>query len=515
MTKVVDPRENDQTLRLLIERVEEYAIFMLDARGHVITWNAGAERIKGYSAADIIGQHFSIFYTPDDIASNKPARELEQAAATGKYEEEGWRLRKDGTQFWANVLITSLVESDGTLRGFAKVTRDMTERRNAQERLEHALEIAEAANRAKDEFLTTISHELRTPLTSILGWASLLRLGRDTPGELERGLQSIEESAQVQARLVDDLLDYSRIATGNARLQFDPVDVDGVVSQAIDAIRPTAAAKNIDVRFELPAERVQVLGDAARIQQILWNLLTNAVKFTPRNGSVTVTAKAGDQLAIEVRDTGRGLTRELRERVFDRFWQADPSSTRSEGGTGLGLSIARQLAEVHGGALDAESEGLDKGATFRVLLPLLSRSPRAATTAGPTAALPSLRGLHILVLEDDLHARRFLTALVEQCGARVTTAASVGEALTQVQRNRLDLIVSDIAMPGEAGFAFIQKLRALEPALPAIAVTAVYLDPADRGRLLTAGFDEYVRKPVMPAELAERIDSLVKRSEEL
>ena len=506
--------EHEQTLRLLIERVEEYAIFLLDQQGTIVTWNAGAQRIKGYTAADIIGKHVSVFYTPADAAMQKPKRELEIAIATGRYQEEGWRVRKDGTLFWANVLITALHDDDGTLRGFAKVTRDMTERREAEARLERALEVAEAANRAKDEFLTTISHELRTPLTSILGWASLLRLGGGESVDIERGLQSIEESAQLQARLVDDLLDFSRVTTGNVRLDFAPVEVDAAIAQAMETIRPTALVKNISVTYELPDERITVLGDAMRVQQILWNLLSNAVKFTSDRGSVVVRARTGTQVTIEVADSGRGLSSELMARVFDRFWQVDPSSTRTEGGVGLGLSIARQLAEVHGGRLEASSDGVGKGATFRVELPIFTRAPRATPASSAPATLPSLRGVHVLILEDDMHARQFLTTLIERCGAAVTSAASVREALERLAQSRPDIVVSDIAMPGEDGFSFIQKLRLMNPNLPAIAVTAVYIAPEDRDRLLTAGFDEYIRKPIMPSELAETIGLLVRKRAE-
>ncbi len=513
MTAADDEKHSqDETLRLLIERVEEYAIFILDAEGYVRSWNAGAQRMKGYSADEVIGKHFSVFYMPADVEAGRPARILQSATENGKYQEEGWRVRKDGTPFWANVLITALVEADGTLRGFSKVTRDMTERRESEKQLARALELAEAANHAKDEFLTTISHELRTPLTSILGWASLLRLGGDAT-EVERGLVSIEESARAQARLVDDLIDFSRIASGTARLQFDAVDIDVLLTRALEGIRPTAIAKNITVTHDLPADRVEVLGDGGRLQQVLWNLLSNAVKFTPEGGRVTVRAEASERLTIDVTDSGRGLSPAIVARVFDRFWQADASSTRAEGGLGLGLSIARQLTELHGGTIEAESPGLGAGATFRVCLPILTRTARAGTAIAEPVRLTSLRGLHVLIVEDDLHARRFLTALVEQCGAHVTPASSVAEALDTLAASRPDVIVTDIAMPGEDGLAFIRRLRLTQPSLPAIAVTAIYVAPEDRARLLSAGFSEYMRKPIVPAELAQAIDFVVKKSD--
>lgn len=498
-------------LRLLVERVEDYAIFLLDVEGHVATWNPGARRIKGYEADQIIGKHFSVFYPQPERDAEKPQRELEVAIATGKYEEEGWRVRSDGRLFWASILITPLFDETGELRGFAKITRDMTAHKRAEERLQSALRDAEAASRMKDEFLTTISHELRTPLTSILGWATLLQIGERDPESLEVAIQSIEQSAKLQARLVEDLLDVSRLTAGALNVSFAEVELDRLILRAIDSIRPTAQAKGVAIHHDLCPERIVVSGDEARLHQVCWNVLSNAVKFTAPGGEIRLRCVPGETaVTIEVRDTGRGIAPEFLPRVFERFSQADGSATRSDAGLGLGLAIAKQIVEVHGGTITAESEGPDRGATFRVDLPILARSPRAARTEPPLVTkLPSLRGLHILVLEDDLHARTFLKALVEQCGAEVTPAGSVAEAILQLQQRTPDAVISDIAMPGEDGFAFIRQLRSVAPDLPAVAVTAVYVAPDDRDRLLQAGFDEYLRKPVLPAELADRIRLLV------
>ena len=505
-----------EMLRLLVDHVEEYAIFLLDTSGHIASWNPGARRIKGYEADEIVGKHFSIFYPPDDQRQGKPGRALATAAEQGKFAEENWRVRKDGEQFWASILITPLRDDAGQLHGFAKITRDMTAWRRSEERLQEALRRAEAASRMKDEFLMTVSHELRTPLTSILGWASLLQLGHRDAEALELAIQSIEQNARLQARLVDDLLDVSRLTTGRLNVTFTQLDLEELLVQAVDAIRPTADAKGVSLRFEPCPELIVISGDPVRMHQVCWNLLANAVKFTDSGGDVRLRCVVEDgSAAIEVIDTGRGIDPAFLPRLFDRFSQFDPSSTRAAPGLGLGLAIARQLVEVHGGRIEASSGGEGTGSTFRVRLPILARSGRVAHRQDrPVVTLPSLAGLHVLIVEDDLHARTFLRALVEQCGAEVIPTGSVTEAMAALRQQAPDAVISDISLPGEDGFTFIRKLRAISPNVPAIAVTAVYIAPEDRDRLLREGFDAYLRKPVLPAELAERVRLLVSRPDQ-
>ncbi|MGH9456096.1 MAG: PAS domain-containing hybrid sensor histidine kinase/response regulator [Thermoanaerobaculia bacterium] len=500
-----------EILTLLVNRVEDYAIYLLDPAGHVTTWNPGAHRIKGYAPEEIIGKHFSVFYLPDEKASGKPAKELEIAARDGKCEEEGWRVRKDGSLFWATILITPLFDGAGRIRAFAKITRDMTAHKEAEERLEAAVRDAQAANRLKDEFLTTLSHELRTPLTSILGWAALLKMGEVSPESHELAIQSIEDNARLQARLVDDLLDISRLEMGQVNVTFAPLDVALLVVQAVDAIRPTAEVKAIALTHQSSAERMFVSGDATRVRQICWNLLTNAVKFTDRGGTVHVRCFAdGGSAGVEISDTGRGIEPSFLPRVFDRFSRGDSSFTHGAAGLGLGLSIARHLVEIHGGWIEAASPGVGAGSTFSFHLPILTKGRQApAEMTEPPVTLPSLAGLSVLILEDDLHTRTFLRALVEQCGALGIPASSVGEALIEIRKRKPDAVISDIALPGEDGLVFIQKVRDLAPDVPVFAVTAIMAADGDRERLLRAGFDEYMRKPILPVELTERLRSLV------
>ncbi|HEX8409790.1 MAG TPA: ATP-binding protein, partial [Thermoanaerobaculia bacterium] len=449
----------------------------------------------------IIGRHFSIFYTEEDRADGKPARELVIARAEGKYEEEGIRVRKDGTTFWANVLITALHGVDGTLRGFAKVTRDVTERKNAELQLRRAFDELEQASRVKDEFLTTVSHELRTPMTSIIGWAALLTTSSDDEQNVKLGLRSILESAQLQAKLIDDLIDVAYTLTGKLTVDLRTVDFADVVLRTIEAARPVAAGKRIQLELSLPSRPAIVAADRARLQQVIWNLLSNALKFTPAGGSIQIAINTDSQ-AVEVRvtDTGRGMDEETMRHIFRRFWQGESSTTRSAGGMGIGLALARHIIELHGGAIAGESAGPERGSTFRVTLPL---APEDARTVEPSTPPTALRGAVVLLLEDDPNSRLVLTKMVEQYGAEVIPVGTVEEGLRALDEKTPSMVLSDIAMPETDGFAFIHKLRqhARAANLPAIALTAVYLRPEDRERILAAGFDAYLRKPVLPNEL--------------
>lgn len=515
-------RATEENFRLLVSSVQDYAIFLLDPRGNVASWNAGAERIKGYRPEEIVGRHFSTFYSAEDVAAGKPEWELESARRDGRVEDEGWRVRKDGTRFWANVVLTALRDEEGNLRGFAKVTRDITERRDLLEReraarmaaeeyarkaeasareADTALAQVQQASRAKDEFLTTLSHEFRTPLTAIIGWTALLR-DRDLDAESVReAVEAIEHSASAQARLIDDVLDVARSATGKLHLELTDTDLAQLARNVVDSIRGLAEAKRIELRLHVRSERIPLRADPVRLQQVLWNLLSNAVKFTPPAGAIHTTVYATEQEGVVVvRDTGIGIEPEFLPQMFERFRQADSSTTRAAGGLGLGLAIARELAELHGGRIDAFSEGPGHGSTFTFavpMLPLPEAEPRP-----PRMQYPDLRGRTILLLEDDANARRVLAALVRECGGAVVVTSSVEEALARYEAQRPDVILADIAMAGRDGFELIRRVREHDRVTPAIAVTAIYTASGDRERLLAAGFDDYRRKPVAPDDLA-------------
>ncbi|NMO13674.1 response regulator [Pyxidicoccus fallax] len=383
---------------------------------------------------------------------------------------------------------------------------------------------AEQANRAKDEFLATLSHELRTPLTAILGWTRMLRSGQLSPEKQARALETVERNAQVQTQLIEDLLDVSRIIAGKVRLDVRPVSPLGVVEAALDSVRPTAEAKGVQLYGELDAGADLISGDPDRLQQVVWNLLTNAIKFTPRGGRVSARLRrAGTGVAIEVEDTGQGIPPDFLPYVFERFRQFESGLVRKHGGLGLGLSIVRHITELHGGTIQAHSEGEGRGARFTVTLPLVTAFPEhGRTSVSPSTldggksftGMPELRGLNVLVVDDAPDAREFLTTVLETCGAQVVTAASAAEGMEQVQRFRPDAVVSDVGMPGEDGYSFIRRLRALPPAQggqsPAIAVTA-FTRMDDRARALLAGFQSHLPKPIEPSELVRVLASLTGR----
>jgi PAS domain S-box-containing protein len=368
--------QSEERFRLLVEGVKDYAIFMLDPNGYVSSWNEGVRRIKGYEASEIIGQHFSVFYPPEARARNRPELALEVAARDGRFEDDGWRVRKDGGRFWANVVITALRDRTGTLRGFAKVTRDLTERKR--------VESLEEANRRMNDFLSMVSHELRTPLNAVLGWARLLRSGRLDAAAVERGLETIERNAVAQARLVEDLLDVSRIVSGGLRLGDGVVDLAAALRSALDSVRLSANAKGVGLDVSVDEGEYLVRGDRARLQQVAWTLLSNAIKFTPKDGSVRASlTRAGSLAELTVSDTGQGIAPEFLPHVFEHFRQADAGTTRKHGGLGLGLAIVKYLVEAHGGIVEAESEGAGLGATFRVRLPLVDSDAVPATAKSP------------------------------------------------------------------------------------------------------------------------------------
>lgn len=376
-----------------------------------------------------------------------------------------------------------------------------------------------ATNRLTDELLAEVSHELRNPLNAILGWARLLGGGQLDPARMEDATRTIERNAKVLARIIDDLLDMSRIIGGTIRIDAHPVDLVAVIQGAIDEAHPAAHAKALGLTFTCPVVPDPVTGDAIRLQQVFANLLSNAIKFTPSGGHVEVTlTSAGSRAEIRVADTGQGIDAEFLPNIFERFSQADSSTTRRQGGLGLGLAIVRALVERHGGTVQAESPGRGLGATFTVRLPVLSaqevgdaerRAIRDVTMAVNRPA--RLDGIRVLLIDDDDDGRTMLTILLELAGAKVAAAGSVHEALALLDTMRPDVIVSDVGMPDEDGFALIRRVRAREAegggSVPAIALTG-YVRPEDRARLLAAGFQQHLRKPLEPGEIVAAIASL-------
>jgi PAS domain S-box-containing protein len=522
-------RQNEEIFRLLVASVKDYAIFMLDPTGHIVSWNAGAQRIKGYAPSEIIGKHFSVFYPEADKQSHKPERELEIASRTGVYEEEGWRLRKDGSRFWANVVITAVHDESGRLRGFAKVTRDITERKQAEEtqralveqqearmeaedkrrRAEQSYRVAQEANRAKDEFLMTLSHELRTPMTAILGWARLLPMMSPEDTNFREAIEQIARGAQLQAHLIDDVLDVSRIVSGKLRLSRETVDLGQVVASSVEAVRPTAEAKSITLATSISPTLGTVVADPTRLQQVMWNLLSNAVKFTPRGGTVQISARrTASHVQLTVTDTGEGVDPDFLPHVFEAFRQAENPNTRIHGGLGLGLSIVRYIAEAHGGTVTADSPGRGKGATFSVTLPIAAVAPAVTQSLPPLRVgqidRERLRGVNIVIVDDDRGGREMVRAVLTQAGADVTAFESAPLALAALEKARPDLIVTDLAMPMMDGYAFVRDLRK-RPESAGLKIIALTAFPTGTASADASGFDAFLAKPIDPFNLVDEV----------
>lgn len=430
-----------------------------------------------------------------------------------------------------------LADQDDRLRAIARLQQkarsleaEIKERQQAEECLRLALvgeqmarAEAEAANQMKDQFLATVSHELRTPLNAIIGWSHLLKTGNLDKTTYVRAVETIDRNAKSQAQLIEDILDVSRMITGKLRLNNEPVDIASVINAAIDSVQLAIDSKDIHLAVTLDPSARHTVGDAGRLQQVVWNLLSNAIKFTPSSGRIEVKVeRAGRNLRILVSDTGVGIAAEFLPFIFERFRQADGSTTRVHGGLGLGLAIVRQLVELHGGTIKAESAGEGLGATFTVQLPLApspkKRAPELQTRES-AIALPSLQDVKVLLVDDDHDTLQILSVMLAESKAQVQTATSVSEALEVLEWYQPDVVVSDLAMPGEDGFSLIGKLRAMEAAralfgsagegssIPALALTS-YVRVEDRARALSAGFNMFVPKPVQPDELINAIANL-------
>jgi PAS domain S-box-containing protein len=510
------------------------AVIALDAAGRVTFWNPQAERTFGVAREEAIGRALADLILPEaerGLLAPILAR-LRPAEGEANLRLELDARRADGGAFPLELTITAI--PDGADFSFSAFARDITQRKHDDRERARLLTVAErarmqaeAASRVKDEFLSTLSHELRTPLTAIVGWTYLLRAGRLDEGTSSRGLEAIERNAAAQAQVISDILDLSRMVGAKFRLNVRPLQLAPIAAAAIEPLMPAATAKNLKVQTVLDPTAGFVAGDPDRLRQIVWNLASNAVKFTPRDGRVSVRVERvpPGSVRLVVEDTGEGISAELLPHVFERFRQGDSSNTRSHGGLGLGLAVARHLVELHGGTIEARSEGEGKGAAFTMVLPVVDpaqlppAAPAPAGSAAPAPCLagdaPDLRGVRVLVVDDGEDVREVVSALLGQCGAEVKAVGTAGEALTALADFAPHVLVSEVEMRGETGFSLIQKVRAL-PAdgggqVPAAALSA-YGRTDDRVQALLAGFQIHVPKPVQPAELVAVVASLAGRT---
>jgi PAS domain S-box-containing protein len=498
-------RQSEERFRLLVANVKDYAIFMLDPQGYVVSWNAGAARIKGYTREEIVGQHFSRFYLPEEAAAGKPARELAIARQLGSVEDEGWRVRKDGTTFWANVNITAVHDESNRLRGFAKVTRDLTERRQREE--------LERSGERMREFLATLAHELRNPLAPVRNAVGVMQLETGLSPVLARARDLIDRQVTHLTRLVDDLLDLGRIMSNKVELRLARVDLGELVTRAIEAARPFTDAHEQHVVSHLPYDPVSLRGDMTRLVQVLQNLLHNASKFSPPGSRIDVAGRIDQRMAvIEVRDAGCGIPLESLDRIFELFAQEKECQNSGEGGLGIGLTLCKSLVEMHGGSILASSEGPGSGSTFTLSLPL--SAPSAAPSGAPAdetnAAAPEVPPLRILLVDDNRDSADSLAMLLELKGHEVSIAYEGEQAVQIAPRFAPHLAVIDIAMPKMDGYATIAALRDMpELATTMYAAMTGFGHASDRERTREAGFHAHLVKPV---ELA-LFDALLAQAE--
>ncbi|MGF6509542.1 hybrid sensor histidine kinase/response regulator [Paraburkholderia sp. 32] len=487
-------RQSEERFRLLVDSVKDYAIFMLDPQGFVVSWNSGAARIKGYTHDEIVGRHFSQFYVPEEAAAGKPARELAIARQIGAVEDEGWRMRKDGSTFWANVIITAVYDESRRLRGFAKVTRDLTERRRREE--------LERSGERMREFLATLAHELRNPLAPVRNAVGTMQMETDLSPVVARARDLIDRQVTHLTRLVDDLLDIGRIMSDKVELRIARVDLAELVARAIEAARPFTDSREQRVVAHVPDAPVMIRGDMTRLVQVLQNLLHNASKFSPNGSAIEMQGRVDFRMAVlEVRDPGCGIPVRSLDKIFELFAQEKEGQSFGEGGLGIGLTLCKSLVEMHGGSIVASSEGLGLGSTFTLSLPLASAQSDTAES-GTIDAAPHVQPLRILLVDDNRDSADSLAMLLELKGHEVRIAYEGEQALQISPRFSPHLALIDLAMPKMDGYATLAAMRARpEMSRTMYAAMTGFGHASDLDRTRHAGFHAHLVKPVEMAVL--------------
>jgi PAS domain S-box-containing protein len=488
-------RQSEERFRLLIEGVLDYAVYMLDPEGRVTSWNTGAQRMTGYTRDEVQGKHFSQFYPPDAITAGEPWAELATARLKGRAENEGWRVRKDRTRFFARVIVTALHDSEGRLRGFAKVTQDLSTRERAQE--------LERTSQHISEFIAILAHELRNPLAPIHAAVSVLERTQADAAKQAAMRELIARQASYLTRIVDELLDVSRATRGTLTIEPRDCDVAEVIERAVEMVRPEADRFHQTLTVASPAAPLQTRGDCDRLVQLLSNLLTNAVRFTPPGGHITVRVRAqANQIEIAVADTGRGIADEDLQGIFGLFVQGKEAVNRAGGGLGVGLALARRIAELHEGTIEARSGGPGKGSEFTVRLPMhqvaqLVQLPRRQPA---DQAQVSKR---VLVVDDNVDAANSLTLLLQSLGHETRVAHDGPSALTAADEFHPDVVLLDIGMPGMNGYDVARHLRSRKQGCLKIVAITGWGTEADRARSAEAGFDVHLVKPVDESHLRQ------------
>jgi len=496
-------QEIGERFDLLATDAKEYAIFLIGLGGQIICWNAGAERLYGYASSEIIGQHFSRFFTPEDIVTGEPEHELNTALESGRAHNNCWQIRKDATRFWCRASVTPLLDENKQARSFARVMHDLTESDAEQDQRKRADGLAEA-NRNKEEFMALLSHELRSPLSPIRNALDVLRQMKTNDPIIAQAGSIIDRQVGVMVRLVDDLLDIGRITKGKLRLTKEQVELRTVANDAAEAVRPFMDARKHDFSVSLPTAPIWVEADPARIEQVVVNLLNNAAKYTEAGGLIRMTVgQEGTEAVIRVRDNGVGITPELLPHIFELFTQVDGSLGRSYGGLGIGLALARNLVEMHEGRLQASSAGLGKGCEFTIKLPLLLDAAVPASKTVLEPARQTGRSLNVLVVEDNVDTGDSLSLLLRLHGHDVQLARTGPTALEMALVFQPDVVLLDIGLPGMDGYQVAKRLRE-RPEFKDVmmcALTGYTPSEADRQRQQETGFNHYYVKPVEISKL--------------
>jgi len=495
-------RESQERFRLLVESVVDYAIVTLDEEGMITSWNSGAERINGYTATQILGRHFSRLYPPEDIQANKPWRQLAMARERGRVNDESWRLRSDGTQYWANNVIATLPATDVRKRAFYMVTQDLSQRRNAET-------LADTAQRMH-EFIAMLAHELRNPLAPIRNAVALMERRKITDPLVESMRQTIDRQSQNLTRIVDELLDVNRVARGQFVIEKQTLDLRDVIARAVETSRPIIDRHGHHLQLSIPDQPIDCYGDPMRLAQVLVNILNNAAKYTPDGGDIRLsTAVKDSRVELRVRDNGRGIERDAIDRIFDLFMQVDPQAGSALGGLGVGLALVRRIVELHGGNVHVVSDGLGKGSEFIVRLPIIAPPEKAGSARMDDAAEAAGVSLRLLVIDDNVDATNSLGALLQALGHTVRTAYDGPAGIALAREFAPDVVLLDLGMPGMSGYDVARALRAQGSRQTIVAVTG-WGDTAAKRQAREAGFDHHLVKPVDEADLIGLLGDVAK-----
>lgn len=498
-------RQSEERFRLLIDGVVDYAIYMLDPEGIVTSWNVGAQRISGYSRDEVLGKHLAQFFTPEDIEAGVPWNEVASARAQGHFECEGWRVRKDGGRFMARVVVSAIHDRDGKLQGFAKVTQDLTSREHAQN--------LEQATRHITEFIAIMAHELRNPLGAIRNSVSVMARSRDDAQLHDRMLETIRRQSSHLTKIVDEMLDISRVTRGTLSISLHPVDLVEVIRQALEVVAPAMESTKHELQVDLPGHAIEVLGDSDRLVQVVVNLLTNAIRFTPTAGRIQVTAFVAEgEAAIRVSDSGRGIPAGELAGIFTMFVQGKEAINRVGGGLGVGLALSRRIAELHHGTIEACSEGAGLGSAFTLRVPVRStvalRGPAKVQDLPADAERPlphAVAHKRVLIVDDNEDAANALESLVKTLGHATCVANDGPTALASANSFHPDVVLLDIGIPGMNGLEIARQLRSrMQRAIRIIAVTGWGADH-DRARSQEAGFDRHFVKPLDEKDLVTEL----------